>query len=193
MPITNVTDFFVYLDMLGIADSLLPFLLIFTIIFAVLEKVNIFSPGAGVKSTKFNFVIALAIALLVVIPHIMGRYPEGKDAVVIINNALPNVAVLAIALVLFLLLLGIFGGKAGGLTGVAGIIAIAAIIWIFGSSAGWFAELPAWLSDPAVQVLIVIILAFGFIVWFIVGGSGGAQGSGLQNAFNWINDIFKRP
>lgn len=187
MAISTFTDFFVYLDQLGIADSLIPFFLIFTVVFAVLEKAKIF----GVTGKKFNVIVALAIALIVVIPHVMGTYPEGKDAVVIINSALPNVAVLAVALIMFLFLIGIFGGTAGGLAGIAGIIAIVAIVWIFGSSAGWFKELPSWLADPATQVLIVILLVFGLVVWFIVGGGGG-PGTGVRNVFDWINEIFKR-
>ena len=189
MPIATFTDLLVYLENLGVADSLVPFLLIFTVIFAVLSKTSILGAAAS-GAKKFNIIVALAVAFIVVIPHIMGSYPEGKDAIVIINSALPNVAVVSIALIMFLFLVGIFGGNAGGLTGVAGLIAIAAVVWIFGSSAGWFKELPSWLADPATQVLVVIILAFGFIVWFVVGGS--SPGGGVRNMFDWVNEIFKK-
>ncbi len=188
MPIATFTDFFVYLESLGIADSLIPFLLIFTVVFAVLEKAKVFGTEPGKK--KFNVIVALSMALIVVMPHIMGTYPEGRDAIVIINSSLPNVAVIAIALIMFLFLIGIFGGTAGGLTGIAGLIAMAAIIWIFGGSAGWFAEMPSWLSDPATQTLITIILVFGVVVWFIVGDTGGGTG-GVGKIFDWVNERFK--
>ena len=93
MAIQNFVNVFEELNNLGVMDSLLPFLLIFTIVFAVLEKTKII--GEGKK--QFNVIIALVISLMVVIPHVTGNYPPGQDAVQTINNALPNVSVVIIA------------------------------------------------------------------------------------------------
>ena len=79
-----VNGFSNFADLLGsevVVDLLLPFLLIFTIVFAVLQKSNIL----GKDKRNFNSVIALVVSLSVVIPHITGSYPAGFDVVEIIQ------------------------------------------------------------------------------------------------------------
>src|SRR3990172_1840746 len=103
----SFTQFIADLQNWGIVDVLLPFLLFFTIIFAILEKIKVL----GEKSKKFNVVVALVMALSVVIPHVAGLYPEGGDIVDIVNHAIPNVAVFFVALILLFLLVGLWGAK----------------------------------------------------------------------------------
>ena len=75
---------FYQLQELGLFDVILPFMLIFALVYAVLTKVNIFGPG----TKNYNIVIALVMGLAVVFPHVLGYYPENQDIVVIINHAL---------------------------------------------------------------------------------------------------------
>ncbi|MBU0999624.1 hypothetical protein KKG24_05000, partial [Patescibacteria group bacterium] len=87
----NAYDFIYSFQDAGIFDIVLPFLLIFAIIFAVLEKGKIF----GEKKSNINLVIALVIGLLVVIR---------TDIVSKINTYLPKMAliyVIAIGLLIF--------------------------------------------------------------------------------------------
>ena len=58
--------FLTSLESYGLLDALLPFLLIFTVIFAIMQKTKFL--GEGKKN--FNVVIALVIALIVVLPHV---------------------------------------------------------------------------------------------------------------------------
>ncbi|MBI2133687.1 hypothetical protein HYU11_03320 [Candidatus Woesearchaeota archaeon] len=171
------------LDSLGVLDSLLPFLLIFTIIYAILNKTKII--GEGRKN--FNVIVALTLSLMVVIPHITGRYPNPQsDPVVIINTAIPNISVIIVAILAVLLIIGIFGKNldiAGtSLAGWVGIGAFIAVAWIFGSAAGFFGEgflaLPAFLQDPDTQALIVMILVFGLIIMFITSEREGPSVTG---------------
>lgn len=159
------------LERLGLTDVILPFILVFTIVFAVLQKAKIF----GAESKKYNVVVALVVGLLVVIPHVTGRYPPGADVVEIINEAIPAVSVLLIAVVMFLVLIGIFfEPKAGGwVSSIVLLLSILAVVWIFGKAAGWWYRMPFWLDDPDVQALVIIILVFGIIVWFITAEPGG--------------------
>jgi len=165
-------DFIVYLDSIGVADVLLPFILIFTVVFAILQKTNIL--GTKEKRNKnFNTIVALVMGLAVVIPHVLGRYPPGADIVDIMNSALPNVSVVIIAILMLLLIIGIFGHNINLLSGsIGGWVVIAAIIIvsvIFASAANWF-NLPGWLyflNDPETQSLVVIILVFAIVIWFI--------------------------
>jgi len=72
--------------------------LVFTIVFATLQKTKILGEDENKKPRKnFNAVIALVMGLAVVIPHVIGSYPPDGDVVNIINNALPNVSVVLVA------------------------------------------------------------------------------------------------
>lgn len=161
-----------YLEQWSLIDVILPFILIFTIIFATLQKAKLF----GTDSKKYNLIVSLAIALLVVIPHVTGRYPPGADVVEIMNSAIPSVSIIAVAIIMFLVLIGIFGAEAtwgGWMSGLILIFSLIAVVWIFGKSAGWWGYMPFFLADPDIQALIVIILVFGIIVWFVTAEPGG--------------------
>ncbi len=155
-------NIFYYLQQWGVIDVFIPFLLIFTILFAVLQKVEL------LKERRFNVAIAISIALLVVIPHILGTYPPGADVVNIINTSIPEVALLFIAVVMVLMMLGLMFGEQvrGGYVGVTlGVISTIIIIMIFISS---LSPIPILMRiDPALQSLIVILLVFGLIVYFV--------------------------
>src|SRR3989338_5040779 len=94
------------LERIGFVDVLLPFLLIFTVIFAILEKTKIL--GEGKKS--MNVGIAFIFALLVVVPHVTGNFPAGYDPVAIINAALPSVSLVVVAIIALMILIGVFAG-----------------------------------------------------------------------------------
>ncbi|MFH1510328.1 MAG: hypothetical protein ABIF10_01450 [Candidatus Woesearchaeota archaeon] len=155
----------------GLSDVLLPFLLVFTIIFAILQKTNVL----GKEKRNWNTIVAMVIALLFVVPHIMGTYPGNSDPVEIVNKALPNVSIVIIAIVMFLILIGLMGGDVSwpGGSRISGIVAIAALIFIiaiFGHASGWWITWPRWLwwlEDSQTQALVIVILVFGIIIWFI--------------------------
>lgn len=152
-----------------IIEFLVPFLLVFTIVYAVLQKTKILGDGRK----NYNVIVALVMGLAVVVPHFTGMYTS-FDPVTVINTSLPQVSIILVAIVMVLLIIGVFGNEfdIGG-TSLAAWVAIAAIIIvgvIFGSSVGWF-YLPSWLGflsiNPDLQALIVMILIFAIIIWFI--------------------------
>ncbi|MEM4267692.1 MAG: hypothetical protein QXK37_02580 [Candidatus Woesearchaeota archaeon] len=189
-------EFFQNMENLGFVDALLPFLLIFTVVFAVLQKTNIL--GAGKKN--FNVVIAAVIALLVVIPHVTGTYPPEKDIVAIMNNALPQVSIVLVAIVMALLIIGILGGEArwmgGSLSGWIAILAFLIIVYIFGGSAGWWEDLGYSLGlwDADTIAIVIIILVFAIVIWYITKSDSDAdkasKGLALVKQFG---DMFKKP
>lgn len=162
-----------YLERIGLRDVILPFFLIFTVLFAVLQRVQLF----GKESKKYNIVIALVIGFLVVIPHIMGAYPPGIDVVLIMNQALPEIALLIIVIIMVMLMIGLLGGgeyKRGPWTGIAALVAVLGLIIIF-VRAFYPAFTPGWLSfldDPGFQALIIVLIVFGLIVWFVTSEPG---------------------
>lgn len=172
-------EFFELLESYGLTDALLPFLLIFTIVFAVLQKTNIL--GAGKKN--FNVVVALVLALTAVIPHVTDAYPEGYDVIEILNTALPQVSMIAVAAIMLMLLVGLFGAESkwlgGSLSGWMAIISFIIIVVIFGGAAGWWtniSELFTW-WDEDTTALFVIILVFGIIVWYVTRPETKGEGA----------------
>jgi len=91
------------MDTWGLTDVLLPFLLIFTLVFAVLQKTKIL----GEDKKNFNVVIALVMSLTVVIPHASGGYPLNYDPVNIINAFLPGISLVIVAVVMLFVLIGL--------------------------------------------------------------------------------------
>ncbi len=166
----NYVNFFLRLEDMGFTDAILPFLFIFVIVFAILQKI----PILGTKSKRFNAVIAFVIGMFVVVPHIMGTYPDGWDVVEIMKAFLPGVSGVLIAFLMMLVLIGVFGGSPGGKkSSLGGWIAFASfiiIIVIFGSAAGWWGgwdQIRNFFGDDAVA-LIVMLLVFGIIIAFIL-------------------------
>lgn len=178
------------LENYGISDVLLPFILVFTIVFAILQKTQIL----GEKKKNFNVIISLVMSFGVVIPHVLGTYPPNGDVVNIINQVLPQVSLGLIAILMVLIMLGILGADVNiGGTTIGSIFAFVAMIFILGlfaTSAGWI-NMPSFMSllnDPEIKSLITIILVFGIIVWFI---TSEPTPSGERNFGGKLMDAFK--
>lgn len=94
---------YVYFDKFQIIDFFIP-LLIFTALFYVgLSKVEV------LKKNKSNAILAVSLAAIVVMMHVMGRIPRCWDAVAILIAALPKLGFFMIGLLLFIIVLGIVG------------------------------------------------------------------------------------
>ena len=181
--IYRLEGFFRVLESWGLVDVLLPFLLIFTILFAVLEKTHIL----GGDKRNLNAVLSLVISLIVVVPHVTGNYPAGYDPISIVNAALPSVSILVIAIIMLLILIGLFAHDKVllGLTmpGWIALISIIAIIIIFGSAAGWYAHgFNSWLEDifgSDALAIVIMLIVFGVIVAFITSGGKADEAGGI--------------
>ncbi|MBI2134376.1 hypothetical protein HYU09_00150 [Candidatus Woesearchaeota archaeon] len=100
---TQFREIINFFDNIGIFDVVLPFLLVFTIVFALLERTKVFGVEEidGKKYTKknLNSVAAFVIAFLVI---------ASSRLVEIITAVSSNFVVLLFLVVLFLLLVGSF-------------------------------------------------------------------------------------
>ena len=152
-------------------EYILPFLLVFTLVFAILQKTKILG-----EQRNFNVIVALVMGASFVVPSVTNRYPPGQDPVMILNSALPGVAITAVSIIMVLLLVGMFGKKLNigadeGIGGIAVLFSVGAVAIIFAIAAGWVERVPWWLSFltyPQNQTMIVALLVFGLIIWFIV-------------------------
>ena len=128
-PFRQVIEFF---DTIGMFDVVLPFLLVFTIVFAILEKTKVLGTEDidGKKYTKknLNAIASFVIAFLVI---------AAKELVQIINETVANAVIVLFFSVLFLLLVGSFHKEGepiflqGGWKIVFMIIVFLSIIGIF--------------------------------------------------------------
>lgn len=159
------------LQSIGLYDVILPFFLIFVIVFAILRKSAIL--GETDKAKAYDVVVAMIVGLLVVIPHVVGLYPPNADVVVIMNTALPNIALVLVALLALFLIVGLFGGSAawaGKLTGWVAFVSFLLVVYIFGRAANWFQTVPNWLwwlDNPDTQAMIIVIAVFALVIYFI--------------------------
>ncbi|MCK4669594.1 MAG: hypothetical protein KAT43_00200 [Nanoarchaeota archaeon] len=171
-------------ESLGALDVILPFLLIFVIFFAALQKTEIL--GKGKEGKKYNVVISLVIALLIIIPHVVygtADFTDGRlggaltgypDVVEIINNSLPSISLWIVGILMVMLMIGIFAPPTWTEFPFKSWILWGSIIvvgYIFGNSAGLFKDLPGplrFINTPQNQAALLIILIFGIIIYFII-------------------------
>lgn len=100
-PLVGAVNFF---RDFGLFDVVLPFLLIFTIVFSILEKTRILGEEKRNNDVTYpkktlNAVVAFVMAMLVVATN---------KIVTAINTALPNVVFLAVVIICFMMLIGAF-------------------------------------------------------------------------------------
>ncbi len=158
------------LDRIGVYDIVLPFLLIFTIVFAILEKTRIFGvdklkSGEEITKKNINAMVALIIAFLVV---------ASTRLVAVINEVMANVVLLLILSICFLMLVGSFhGDKPYSLekTGWAVffmILMFIGIVLIFLNALGWLQKIWDLINNfdqDWAATLIFLIITIAFIVY----------------------------
>ena len=163
---------------LGVYDIVLPFLLIFTISFAVLQKVKIF----GSDAKKINVVVALVIGLL---------FLQNSYLIFLLQRFLPNMSIVMVVVLMLLLLVGIFGGEYKGFGGAALNVAFALsiIITLIALSTdffpgangygilGWFYAL---VPDPGTQSALILVVLVIIIIAMVTREGGGSGGFGKE-------------
>ena len=102
--VSQFREVIAFFDTLGVYDVILPFLLVFTIVYALLEKTKVFGTeevGEGKKITRknLNSMVAFVSAFFVI---------ASTKLVAFINETIAHVVLLLILSVCFLLLAGSF-------------------------------------------------------------------------------------
>lgn len=178
-----------YFQTYGVMDFLIPFLLVFTIVYAVTAKLPLFK-----DNKNFRIVLALVLALTFVVPHITGTYPLGYDPVQVMNDAIPSISLVAIAAVMLLILMGLFGTDFSA--SAAPVIAIASIgfvVYIFGAALEFWTgpyDAFSWWT-PETTELMIIVLVFGLIVYFVTSDPNRPKSPG-GDFLKQIGKLFER-
>lgn len=176
-------DFVYMLWQEGISEILLPFILVFAISFAILQKTGILGHHLGADNkpdknrpkSNLNMMVALVMGLSFVIPHSLGVYPPHKDPVIIINNSLASFSVVLVAVVAILLVVATMFGRGFDLGQKSKpamflkLLSVGIVIYIIGGNMGWF---PWYFSiSRTAQTGIVAIAMFALIMSFIMKGT----------------------
>lgn len=156
MVVENIdfVGFISWFESIGGFDIILPFLLMFAIVFAILDKIKLFGDKKNI-----NAVVSIIVAFFLVVQ---------QDMVFLIQQFIPRVSMLILTLILILLVAGTFGfGVGENWKGLSVIIAIAGVLWALGASLGWNVPALDYFTDQDVAVLLVIGI-FILVIWFIV-------------------------
>jgi len=148
-------------------ETILPFLLIFTIVFAVLQKSKIF--GDGTK--QINAIVALVFGLLAI---------AFAQATGIIIQLVPFLAVSLVIILVFMILVGTFSKPGEGMfsekwkTWMMGVILLAVIIAVTYITGVW-KTIYEWLIVSESSIIINIVFAIIIIVAIVVVVRGGGS------------------
>jgi len=152
----------------GVFSYVLPFLLIFALIFAILEKTNLFGGNKAV-----NVILSLSIGLMALQFNFVSYF---------FSEIFPRMGVLLSIMVVAMVLLGLFfkfQDEAGNATPIAkifgGLIALGLIIIIYQSFSGQLGfvwnlgstwEITYWFEAYGFSILSVLI-GVGLLLWVI--------------------------
>ncbi len=157
-------------------ELILPFLLVFVVVFAILQKTKVL--GEGKK--QIDALVALVIGLIVV----SFGYATG-----IILSLVPFLAVSVVVIFVFLILYGmVFHGDnfkiEGGLrTGLGILVGIAVVVAVLIASGAWDYIIENWIyggegGNSIIANVIFIIVIIGAIAAVVFSkGSGGGSSS----------------
>lgn len=169
-----------FLGRLGVFDVVLPFLLVFTLFFALLEKTKVLGVDKDGDHTytkkNLNAMIAFVAGLLVV---------ASADLVRVINNVLANSVLLVVFAVLFLMLAGSFyhDGEfdlSDSWKIFFMVFMLIGIIIIFLHATGWlyavYDYLTGHIDGPVVGSILLLGVILGGMFW--ITGSSAPNSNG---------------
>ena len=185
-PLGKAIEFF---REFGLFDIVLPFLLIFAIMFAVLEKTRILGvnkvDGHDIPNKNLNAMVAFVIGMLVV---------AASNIVGVLNEALPNIILLLVVVISFLVLIGSLqktgemdlGETHKGYSMFFGFVILLGVLFIFlgairnDGGKSWLEIAFNWIAQqwqgPVFTSIIIVIIAVVAIAWLTRGGSTGNSG-----------------
>lgn len=178
------------LESWGFRDAILPFLLYFAILFAVLQKIALFKDEKGEADRKINGVLSFVISAMIVVPHVLGIYTKTQDPVLIMYKILPTSTILIVGLAMTALLMGLVDWKPPApLMLMIGLGAIGIILYIIVSNMfptlGWRINM-----TPQLQALMIVILVFGLVVYFIVRSPLTEEQKKSKKPYQMLKDLF---
>ncbi len=174
---------FLEMQMSGFYEYVLPFLIVFIVLFAVLEKTYILGSekdqnGTRRPKTNLNVILAIILGLVLLLQ------PDLR-LIEYMNIYLSKMSFFIVLAVMAMLVIALFAGKddngkmfSGFGMLFATIVAIAAVLWSLSSSYGGYGWtfLPYWITDEVLS-LVLFIAIVGIIIATVKNkASGGGRG-----------------
>lgn len=170
-----------FLTDVGVYDVILPFLLVFTIMFAILEKTKVLGVEKidNVTYTKknINATVSFVVAFLVI---------ASAQLVATINEVMANIVLLILLGVGFLMLVGLFykdeeldfADKHKNWLRYLIVLMFIGLVLIFLNALGWLDSLIELMasSTQALGGIIFFIVILGFILFVTIPGNRGKTG-----------------
>lgn len=172
----------VFFDQIGLYDVVLPFLLVFTLVFGILEKSKILGTekgGDGETYTRknLNAMIAFITGFFVV---------ASAQLVELIHVLVARVALILVILIFLMMLIASFHEEQGqdgfsiydSWKGWLSVVVLIAVVLIFLDGVGWLT--PAWLyatqfwDSTFMGTLFLFIIVVGFI-WYLTSDSSKSE------------------
>ncbi len=168
---TTFRSVLTFLQELGVYDVLLPFLLVFTIMFAILEKTKILGTekidGKEYTKKNINAMVAFVAGFLVI---------ASTQLVSVINETVANVVLVLVLAISFLLLVGVFYGSeeftlknSPNWLKFFMVLMFIGVVVIFLNAMGWLGSIFGFFSlwnSEWVASLVMVLVILGFM-WFV--------------------------
>lgn len=170
-----------FLGRLGVYDVLLPFLLVFTLVFAFLEKskvlgIEVIQDKAGKEHTytrkNLNAIVAFTMAFFVI---------ASSQLVRIISEVMANVVILVVTSLCFMLAVGIFHSGKDEMAvpekwkTPLWIISAIVIVLILFNSLGWIQAIYDFVTRTAnstwFATVVFLLIFIGLMMWITSGKS----------------------
>lgn len=171
----SITEALNKLNELGVFSYVLPFLIVFSIVFGLLQKTKVF--GQPNEAKGVNIVIALAVGLISLMFDVVPTF---------FATIFPKFGVgLAVFLVL-IILLGFFlnnntNTDFSKLSWIGWVIGIGVIIWAF-NEWNWFGGFGGgfgfFLQEYLILIIVLVLVIFAIIA--VIGGFGGGSSAGKK-------------
>jgi small-conductance mechanosensitive channel len=165
---TTLRGVITFMDKVGVYDVVLPFLLVFTILFAVLERSKVLGTddvdGRKITKKNLNAMVAFVIGFLVV---------ASTKLVAIINKSLANMTLILILVVMFFVLIAMFFKEGEDVVlqdpmrWILMVVILIAILLIFFDSIGWLDDIGDFISRHISSSWFLTVVMLIFIVVFM--------------------------
>jgi hypothetical protein len=175
-PLYSAVEF---MQSFGIFDVVLPFLLVFTVVYGILEKTKVFGTEKDKSRKNINAMVSFTIGFFVV---------AASQVVGILQTALPYVVLILIFLIAFMILFGstlsesekglnvwsdLFGPKTKGVFAIGIFVAIVAIILgALNLLDNTIDYLFSTIGGPALSA-VVLLLVVAFFMWYVMHSPDG--------------------
>lgn len=194
-----LSDLLITLQKYGVIDLIIPFMLMFSLIYAVLLKTKMFGdPATDKQAKKIYTIIALGFGVMSIIPSFIPI--EGVPNLVnIMKSSFPQVSVLLLVVLSIFLILGMFGTTISTednpilQTILIFLIGFVVVIFLRGAdvlnaNTPIIGQLLFGTGNQDLWNLIVALAVFGLVIWFVTkedkkAGDKGTFGENLSKLF----------